>query len=48
MSITTMNHYYGFTRTPFGKNLAPAMLHRHKAHAEATARINWCITETAI
>jgi type II secretory pathway predicted ATPase ExeA len=48
MSIATMNTYYGFTRTPFGKNLAPAMLHRHKAHAEATARIGWCVTEAAM
>jgi type II secretory pathway predicted ATPase ExeA len=48
MTITSLNSYYGFTRTPFGKNLAPSMLHRHKAHAEATARIGWCVAERAI
>lgn len=48
MSITSLTSYYGFTRTPFGRNLAPGMLHRHKAHAEAVARIGWCVTEQAI
>ena len=24
------------------------MLHRHAAHAEAVARIRWCINETAL
>ncbi|MEJ7715349.1 MAG: AAA family ATPase [Thermoleophilaceae bacterium] len=33
---------------PFGKDLAPGMLHAHGAHAEAVARIGWCITEQAI
>jgi type II secretory pathway predicted ATPase ExeA len=32
---------------PFGKRLAPAMLHRHDAHNEAVARISWCIHENA-
>ena len=35
-------------RTPFGKALAPGMLHRHTAHAEAVARIGWCISERAL
>ena len=48
MSIASLNSYYGFTRTPFGRNLAPGMLHRHRAHAEAVARIGWCVTEQAI
>lgn len=48
MTITSLNSYYGFTRTPFSKNLAPAMLHRHRAHAEAVARIGWCVAERAI
>jgi type II secretory pathway predicted ATPase ExeA len=38
----------GFTRMPFGKNLAPGMLHAHDAHAQAVARISWCISEQAI
>jgi len=33
---------------PFGKDLAPGMLHAHGAHAEAVARIGWCISEQAI
>ena len=33
---------------PFGRDLAPGMLHRHAAHNEACARITWCITERAI
>jgi type II secretory pathway predicted ATPase ExeA len=48
VSIATMNSYYGFTRTPFARNLAPSMLHRHQAHAEAAARIGWCVAEQAI
>ena len=37
-----LRNHYGFTRTPFGKDLAPAMLHHYPAHAEAVARITWC------
>ena len=33
---------------PFGRDLAPGMLHRHAAHNEACARITWCIAERAI
>lgn len=33
---------------PFGKDLAPGMLHAHGAHGEAVARIGWCISEQAI
>ena len=43
-----LRNHYGFTRTPFGKDLAPSMLHRHAAHAEAVARITWCIRERAL
>jgi type II secretory pathway predicted ATPase ExeA len=31
--------HYGFSRSPFGRNLAPGMLHQHHSHAEAVARI---------
>ena len=34
-----LKNHYGFTRTPFGKDLAPSMLHRYPAHSEAVARI---------
>jgi type II secretory pathway predicted ATPase ExeA len=40
--------HYGFTRMPFGKDLAPGMLHAHGSHAEAVARMSWCIAEQAI
>ena len=37
-----LRNHYGFTRTPFGKDLAPSMLHHYPGHAEAVARITWC------
>jgi len=40
--------YYGFSRTPFGRDLAPGMLHRHSAHSEAVAHIGWCVAERRI
>jgi type II secretory pathway predicted ATPase ExeA len=40
--------YWGFSRIPFGRDLAPSMLHRHTAHGEAVARIGWCIAERRI
>lgn len=46
--IDKLQSHYGFTKTPFGKALAPQMLHRHGAHAEAVARISWCIRERAL
>ena len=46
--IDKLQAHYGFTRMPFGRDLAPGMLHRHAAHNEACARITWCIAERAI
>ena len=46
--IEKLQGHYGFTRTPFGRDLAPGMLHRHAAHNEAVARIHWCIAERSI
>lgn len=46
--IDKLQAHYGFTRTPFGRSLAPQMLHRHSGHAEAVARIGWCVTERAL
>src|SRR6476620_12685758 len=48
MSSLRLQSYYGFTRMPFGRGLAPAMLHRHPGHAEAVARITWCVDQHAI
>jgi type II secretory pathway predicted ATPase ExeA len=39
--IEKLQAHYGFTRTPFGRDLAPGMLHRHASHNEAVARIAW-------
>jgi type II secretory pathway predicted ATPase ExeA len=46
--IQGLRAHWGFTRTPFTKDLAPSMLHRHPGHAEAVARIAWCVEEAAI
>lgn len=46
--IEKMQNFYGFTSTPFGRNLAPGMLHRHAAHGEAVARIGWCVAQRHI
>jgi type II secretory pathway predicted ATPase ExeA len=46
--IEKLQGHYGFTRTPFGRDLAPGMLHRHAAHNEAVARISWCLAERSI
>lgn len=46
--IEKLQAHYGFSRMPFGRNLAPGMLHRHASHNEAVARIAWCISERSI
>jgi type II secretory pathway predicted ATPase ExeA len=46
--IERLQAHWGFTRTPFGRDLAPSMPHRHSAHREATARITWTINEHAL
>jgi type II secretory pathway predicted ATPase ExeA len=46
--IDRLQGFFGFTRTPFGRDLAAGMLHRHAAHGEAVARIGWCVTEHRI
>jgi type II secretory pathway predicted ATPase ExeA len=48
LSIDLLQAHYGFTRTPFGRDLAPGMLHRSTGHGEAVARIHWCIAEKAL
>jgi len=48
VSIERLRAFYGFTRMPFGRDLAPGMLHRHPGHAEAVARITWCTGEHAL
>jgi type II secretory pathway predicted ATPase ExeA len=46
--IDRLQGFFGFTRTPFGRDLAPGMLHRHTSQGEAVARIGWCIDEHRI
>jgi len=46
--IEKLQAHYGFHRMPFGRDLAPGMLHRHASHNEAVARISWCISERSI
>ncbi len=46
--IDRLQGFFGFTHTPFGRGLAPGMLHRHTSHGEAVARIGWCVTERRI
>lgn len=46
--IEKLKSHYGFAKTPFGRALAPQMLHRHATHAEAVARIGWCISERGL
>jgi type II secretory pathway predicted ATPase ExeA len=48
MSVDRLRAHFGFERTPFTKELAPAMLHQHQGHSQAVARICWCIQESAL
>ncbi len=48
MTLDRLQAHYGFTKMPFGRSLAPGTLHRHASHAEAVARIGWCINERAL
>ncbi|MGW1671586.1 hypothetical protein [Streptomyces sp. NPDC002324] len=32
--IDRVQGYYGFTRVPFGRDLAPSMLHQHNSTAK--------------
>ncbi|MCI0690338.1 MAG: hypothetical protein L0Y54_24330 [Sporichthyaceae bacterium] len=46
--IANLRAHYGFSRMPFGRDLAPGTLHRYDSHSQAAARINWCIQERAL
>ncbi len=46
--IANLQAHYGFSRMPFGRELAPGMLHRHDTHNQAAARITWCIQQRAL
>jgi len=48
MSIDRLRAHWGFSRTPFSKELAPSMLFGSRSHREAVARIGWIIGERAL
>ena len=48
MSIEQIRFHFGFSKMPFGKDLAPSTLHRHHGHQEALARISFLVAEQAI
>jgi hypothetical protein len=43
--IDRMQQHFGFATMPFGRDLAPATLHRHASHTQAAARITWTVTD---
>jgi len=45
VSVQLLQAHWGFTKMPFGRDLAPSMLHRHRSHQEAVARITWCVEQ---
>ena len=48
MTVDRLRTHYGLSCQPFGSGLAPAQLFASRAHQEATARLSWLITESAI
>ena len=48
MSIDKLTAYYGLTRQPFGRDLAPGQLFASAGHQEAVARIGWLIDNCGI
>lgn len=48
MTIDQLRAHYGFSRMPFGKDLAPQMLFGSRGHKEAVARIAWLVSEAGI
>ena len=48
MSVDRLCSYYGFTKMPFGRDLAPGSLFRSGAHCEAVARLSWCVAERGL
>jgi type II secretory pathway predicted ATPase ExeA len=47
VSIETIRAHYGFSKMPFGKDVAPGALHRSAGHQEAVARIGFLVAESA-
>ena len=48
MTIDKLQAHWGFTRMPFGRDLAPSMLFSSRTHSEAVARVRWLVAEGAL
>jgi type II secretory pathway predicted ATPase ExeA len=47
MSIERLRSHYGFSKMPFGKDIAPGALHRQGSQQEAVARLGFLVAEGA-
>ena len=48
MSPAPWAAHFGLARTPFGKSIPARDLFARQAHAEAIARISFCVVESAL
>ena len=48
MSAAPWAAHFGLARTPFGKSIPARDLFPRQAHAEAIARISFCVVESAL
>jgi type II secretory pathway predicted ATPase ExeA len=48
MSLAQLQPYYGFTRLPFTRRIAPGQLYRSRSHLEAQARIGFVIQSASL
>ena len=48
MSAAPWAAHFGLARTPFGKSIPARDLFTRQAHAEAIARISFCVVESAL
>ena len=48
MSQAPWVNHFGLTRTPFTKTIAANQLFSRDGHAEAVARISFCVLESAL
>ena len=48
MSAAPWAAHFGLSRTPFGKSIPARDLFPRQAHAEAIARISFCVVESAL
>jgi type II secretory pathway predicted ATPase ExeA len=46
--LDKIQSFYGFSRMPFGRDLPPAQLFRHRGHVETVARLTWAVAAHAI